>query len=83
VKVKESVPYADVTVGLVERNNMNKTSDVNNKRGIDGLADDAAIRVKEVELTIGSYNIKYLPTFHKFNALMDDVVYCFENHIKN
>jgi hypothetical protein len=79
-KVKESIPYANLTVGLVERNNMDKTSDVNNKRG---LAGDAIVRVKEVELTIGSHNIKYLPTFQKFNALMDDVVYCFEKHIIN
>jgi hypothetical protein len=41
------------------------------------------IRIKEVELTISSYNVKYLPTFHKFNALMDDVVHYFREHIQN
>jgi hypothetical protein len=39
-------------------------------------------RIKEVELTIRKHNIKYLPTFHKFNALMVDVVYCFEKSHK-
>ena len=82
-KVKESVPYAHVTIGLVECSSMNKTYDLRKERDTDRLADDKIVRVKEIELTIISHNIKYLPTFHKFNALMDDVVYYFTNHIKS
>jgi hypothetical protein len=81
-KVKESVPYADVTVGLVEYNNLATTDDSRN-RDNDHFAADTKVRIKEVELTLRSLNVKYLPTFHKFNELMDDVVYYFGNHIKN
>jgi hypothetical protein len=42
-----------------------------------GLAAGRIINIKEVELTIRSHTIKYLPTFHKFNALLDEVVSCF------
>jgi hypothetical protein len=82
-KVKESVPYANVTIGLVECNSMNKTDDLRNERGNDQLAANTMIIIKEVELTIISHNIKYLPVFHKFNELMNDVIYYFGNHIKN
>ena len=81
-KVKESVPYADVTIGLVEYNNLTKTDDSRN-RGNDQLAVDTIVRIKEVELTIRSLNVKYLPTFHKFNVLMDEVVYYFQNRLTN
>lgn len=81
-KVKESIPYADVTVGLVEYNNLTKTDDSSN-RGNDQLAADTIVRIKEVELTIRSLNVKYLPTFHKFNALMNEVVYYFQNRLTN
>lgn len=49
----------------------------------DRLAADTIVRIKEVELTLRSLNVKYLPTFHKFNELMDNVVYYFGNQIKN
>jgi hypothetical protein len=82
-KVKESVPYADVAIGAVERNNMNKSDDLGNTGSKDQLAANTIVRIKEVELTIKSHNIKYLPIFHKFNGLMGDVIYYFGNRIKN
>ena len=81
--VKESVPYADVTIGIVRtENDGNKKSDSSNRA--DGSATTGkTISIKEIELTIQSDNIQYIPTFHKFNALMNDVFYYFQEHIKN
>lgn len=80
--VKESVPYTDVTIGILDCSDVNKTSNVANKIYTDRLAADTIIKMNEVELTIRSNNVKYLPTFHKFNVLMNHVVYYFENHVK-
>ena len=81
--VKESVPYADVTIGIVKTdNNGDKKPDSSNRA--DGSAiTGKIISIKEVELTIRSDTIQYIPTFHKFNVLMDDIIYYFEKHIKN
>jgi hypothetical protein len=80
--VKESLPYVDVKIGLLDSNSdVNKIPDTSNKTDI--LAPGKMITLKEVELTIRSDTIQYIPTFHKFNALMDDVIYYFEKHIKN
>ena len=54
---------------LVECPTVKKSEDLRNKKG---TAANTIIRVKEVELTIKSHNIKYLPTLQKFNTLMDD-----------
>jgi hypothetical protein len=72
-KIKESVPYADVIIGILESDTEeNKLGDSRNMTH--GLANDKIISIKELELTIRSNNIKHLPTYHKFRELMDDVI---------
>jgi hypothetical protein len=81
--VKGSVPYADVTIGIVRTDNDgDKKPDSSNRAGGSATTGNI-ISIKEVELTIRSDTIQYIPTFHKFNALMDDVIYYFEKHIKD
>ena len=67
--VTDSVPYAEARIELVKCNELNRTPNLVNKG-----RSHAKARVKEVELTISSHNVKYLPTYHKFNDLMDRVI---------
>jgi hypothetical protein len=81
--VKESVPYADVTIGIVKTDNGGDKKPDSSSRAGRSAAAGKIINIKEVELTIRSNNIQYVPMFHKFNTLMDDVIYYFEKHIEN
>lgn len=81
--VKESVPYADVIIGIVRIDNDSDKKPDSSSRTDGSATTGKIISIKEVELTIRSDTVQYIPTFHKFNALMDDVIYYFENHINN